>query len=147
MDILDTHAYDRRQKRNTVLFFSWKRQKESLCWPTFLMCPFVSSLPSATVVRLVFFSPAVLFGLSTVPLPVDPWFLSIHHLSRRQVSTRAAPGCCGAELERGPERPGCGGRTGVLRCGWLLPGLARAFSARYVAWYRVLLIRSIFFPS
>lgn len=27
MDIFDTHAYDRRQKRNTVLFFSWKKER------------------------------------------------------------------------------------------------------------------------
>lgn len=109
---------------------------------------FFTPLPSATVLRLVFVSLAILFSLITVLLPVDCWIPRIHHLSRCQGSTCAASGCHCAELERGSECPGCGRRTDVLCCGWLLPGVARVFPAWYVPFgmtLKTLVIRPSFF--
>lgn len=151
MDILETHAYDRRQKRNTVLFFFtltfFTRIVNSSSF--LIMCLyFFTPLPSATVLRLVFVSLAILFSLITVLLPVDCWIPRIHHLSRCQGSTCAASGCHCAELERGSECPGCGRRTDVLCCGWLLPGVARVFPAWYVPFgmtLKTLVIRPSFF--
>lgn len=156
MDILETHAFDRRQRRNMVpthfslysLLYSNSNYQSfttltfDIFWANFfkinvcsqlLMTFFFLSLSSClSVLWPAFGSPALLFVHSLVLLPVDSRLAGIHLFRRCQISTSAPIGCSSAELESRSEFPGCGGRPGFLCCWRLVLDMARAFSAWYV---------------